>query len=97
MQVKQYYKINQYLCTYIQTALNKLQTQLTFFVFFFFGIHFRGKYRTKKFVSCNFLYCWKSSEIYQDATAASDEPSTYQELAVTLHKTELPYHNTKLK
>lgn len=73
----------------MQTALNKLQT--------FFGIHFRGKYRTEGFVSCNFLYCWKSSEIYQDATATNDEPSTYQELAVTLPKTELAYHNITLK
>lgn len=43
------------------------------------------------------MYCWKSSEIDQDATATSDEPSNYQELAVTLPKTELPYHNITLK
>lgn len=30
-------------------------------------------------------------------TATSDEPSTYQELAVTLPTTELPYLNTTLK
>lgn len=82
---------------YIYTNCIEYATNSINFFCKFFGIHFRGKYRTKRFVSCNFLYCWKPSEVYQDATATSDEPSTYQELAVALPKTELPYNNTTLK
>lgn len=69
--------------------MNKLQTQLTFFVNFLEFILGDNTEQMDLFPVI-FLYCWKSSEVYQDATATSDEPSTYQELAVTLPKTELP-------
>lgn len=55
----------------------------------------RGKNRTNGSISG--IFCWKTPDFYQDINATSDETSTYQELAVTLPKPELSYHNTTLK
>lgn len=56
----------------------------------------RGKYGKKGSVSGIFLYCLKKTDFYQDTNTTIDETSTYQELAVPVPKSELPYHNTTL-
>lgn len=63
----------------------------------FYEIHFRGKSGKKEFIFGRFFSCWQTSEFYQDTNATIDETSAYQELAVTLPKTELSYHNTTLR